>query len=385
MIETWQAGMLVSAARDHSELRGGGGGPRMAAADGPRLRRPPRPRTRRIVVERPRTRRNPRGLRGAGPVEHPGLGLPRLGPAARPSRARRRSRLGHHERHGRIDRDRPPLRCDGCPPGHVARQRNAPARRAIRPDLHLRPGRNGLRDGAGASMSAFSVVAENGVAVVTLDLPGEPVNKLNQAVKTEFEALLPRLRDESAVRAVVLISGKPDTFIAGADIEEFVALRSLAEAEALSREGQQMINRVAAFPKPVVAAIHGACLGGGLELALACHWRVATDHPKTQLGLPEIQLGILPGAGGCQRLPRLIGARAALDIILAGKSERGAKAFRLGMVDELVPPAILRQVAVAAAERLAEHGIPARPRKGGLGAWLLDGNPLGRRLVYRLA
>ncbi len=234
-------------------------------------------------------------------------------------------------------------------------------------------------------MSAFSVVTENGIAVVTLDLPGEPVNKLNEAVKTEFETLLQRLGGDPAVRAVVLISGKPDTFIAGADIEEFVALRGLAEAEALSREGQQMINRVAALPKPVVAAIHGACLGGGLELALACHWRVATDHPKTQLGLPEIQLGILPGAGGCQRLPRLIGVRAALDIILAGKSERSAKAFRLGMVDELVPPAILRKVAVAAAERLAEHGIPARPRKGGLAGWLLDGNPLGRRLVYRLA
>jgi 3-hydroxyacyl-CoA dehydrogenase/enoyl-CoA hydratase/3-hydroxybutyryl-CoA epimerase len=94
-----------------------------------------------------------------------------------------------------------------------------------------------------------------------------------------------------------------------------------------------MLDRVARFPKPVAVGIHGACLGGGFEFALACHYRVATDHPRTQIGLPEIQLGILPGAGGCQRLPRLVGARAALDMILAGKTERAQKAFRLGMVD----------------------------------------------------
>ena len=118
-----------------------------------------------------------------------------------------------------------------------------------------------------------------------------------------------------------------------------------------------MLDRVAAFSKPIAVGIHGACLGGGLEFALACRYRVATDHPKTQLGLPEIQLGILPGAGGCQRLPRLIGARAALDIILAGKSERAAKAYRLGMVDELVPPAILKDITIAAARRMAERGV----------------------------
>src|SRR5690606_41789507 len=108
----------------------------------------------------------------------------------------------------------------------------------------------------------------------------------------------------------------------------FPRRRTPSEAEALSRDGQEMIGRVAASTKPVVAAIHGACVGGGLELALACHWRVATDHPKTQIGLPEVQLGILPAAGGSVRLPRLIGLRAALDMILAGKTERAAKAFR---------------------------------------------------------
>src|SRR6266566_5005539 len=146
-----------------------------------------------------------------------------------------------------------------------------------------------------------------------------------------------------------------------------------------------MLERMARFPKPIAVGIHGACLGGGLEFALACHYRVATDYPKTQIGLPEVQLGILPAAGGCQRLPRLIGLRAALDIILAGKTERAAKAFRLGIVDELVPPAILADVTLAAARRLAGGWRPKRRRPGGFVGFLLDGNPLGRRIVFRRA
>ena len=232
-------------------------------------------------------------------------------------------------------------------------------------------------------MSAFTTEVRDGIAVVTFDLPGEPVNKLNAAVKVEFEALLIRIRDDAEVRAVVLISGKPDNFIAGADIEEFTALTTQAEAERLSFEGQEMVSRVETLPKPVVAAIHGACLGGGLELALACHYRVATDHPKTQLGLPEVQLGLIPGAGGCQRLPRLIGARAALDMILTGRSERGSKALRLGLVDELVPKSILLRTALAAAARLAKGGNHRRTVQVGLPGLFLDRTPAGRRLVYR--
>ena len=179
-------------------------------------------------------------------------------------------------------------------------------------------------------MTALTIGRHGSTAVLTLDLPGEPVNKLNAAVKTEFEAALEALRSDAAVRALVIISGKPDTFIAGADIEEFTRLSTQEEFTRLSREGQEMLQRLDDFPKPVVCAIHGACLGGGFELALACDWRIATDHPKTQLGLPEVQLGLLPGAGGCQRLPRLIGLSAALGIIMPGKTEPGSKAFRIG-------------------------------------------------------
>ncbi len=234
-------------------------------------------------------------------------------------------------------------------------------------------------------MSAFTTSVEDSVAIVTFDVPGEPVNKLSNAVKVEFEALLIRLRDDEDVKAVVLISGKPDTFIAGADIEEFTALTTQVEAERLSFEGQEMVSRVETLAKPVVAAIHGACLGGGLELALACHYRIASDHPKTQLGLPEVQLGLIPGAGGCQRLPRLIGASAALDMILTGKSERPAKALRLGLVDEIVASSILRSVAAEAARRLVRNGLPKRRPAGGVRALLLDRTPAGRRLVYRAA
>jgi len=234
-------------------------------------------------------------------------------------------------------------------------------------------------------MPAFHVDIDSGTAVVTLDVTGAPVNTLSSAVAQEFDGLLTRLEGDPMVGAIVLISGKADNFIAGADIEEFTRLRTAEEATALSRRAQDLMNRVAACRKPVIAAIHGSCLGGGLELALACHWRVATDHPKTQLGLPEVQLGIIPGAGGCNRLPRLIGVRAALDIILAGKSERAAKARKLGLIDELVHPAILRDIALRAASRLAQDGIPVRSRKQGAAGWLLDGTPPGRALVYRIA
>jgi len=231
-------------------------------------------------------------------------------------------------------------------------------------------------------MPALTVTRHGSTAVLTLDLPGEPVNKLSAALMAEFEGAMAGLRSDPAVKAVVIISGKADTFIAGADIEEFVRLSTSEEFTRLARDGQEMLQRVDDFPKPVVCAIHGACVGGGLELALACDWRIATDHPKTQLGLPEVQLGLLPAVGGCQRLPRLIGVSAALGIILPGRSETGLKALKLGLVDELVPRSILLETALKAAERLAGARPPTRHPRTGLMGVLLDRNPVGRRFVY---
>ncbi len=225
----------------------------------------------------------------------------------------------------------------------------------------------------------------DGIATVILDVKSQSVNVISRAVKDELIACFAALTDDPSVRAVAFLSGKAENFIAGADIEEFVTLGSAAEAERLTAEGQEMLDRVARFPKPIAVGIHGACLGGGFEFALACHYRVASDHPKTVIGLPEVQLGILPAAGGCQRLPRLIGARAALDMILTGKTERAAKAFRLGMVDELVPPPILAEITLGAARKMAGGWRLKRKRRGGFVGFLLDGNPLGRAIVLRAA
>ena len=232
---------------------------------------------------------------------------------------------------------------------------------------------------------ALSVEVSDGIAVVTFDLPNESVNKLNRAVKDEFVALVSQLERDTTVRGAVLISGKPDVWIAGADIEEFQELKTAADAERLSRDGQMLLDSLERLRVPIVAAIHGACLGGGLETALACRYRIATDHPKTILGLPEVQLGLIPGAGGTQRLPRKIGLTNGLDMILTGKNVRAKKALQLGVIDELVHPSILRSVAMQRAHEVAEGRRKSERHKGGVKGMLLDSNPAGRAVVLRKA
>ncbi|HEV7838626.1 MAG TPA: 3-hydroxyacyl-CoA dehydrogenase NAD-binding domain-containing protein, partial [Gemmatimonadaceae bacterium] len=232
---------------------------------------------------------------------------------------------------------------------------------------------------------ALSVEVSDGIAIVTFDLPNESVNKLNRAVKDEFVALVSQLERDTTVNAAVLISGKPDVWIAGADIEEFLELKTATDAERLSRDGQMLLDSLERLRIPIIAAIHGACLGGGLETALACRYRIATDHPKTILGLPEVQLGLIPGAGGTQRLPRKIGLTSGLDLILTGKNVRAKKALQLGMIDELVHPSILRTVAMQRAHEVAEGRRKSERHKGGVKGLLLDSNPAGRAIVLRKA
>jgi len=212
-------------------------------------------------------------------------------------------------------------------------------------------------------------------------------------VGSELTELLRALERDASVRAIV-VTGKKDGFIAGADIEMLKRARSAAEAEALSRGAQAGFDALERLSKPVVAAIHGACLGGGLELALACRWRVATDDRRTQLGLPEVQLGLIPGAGGTQRLPRLVGISTALDLILSGRSLRGRRALHAGLVDEVVPAAILLDVARRRARELAagtlRRAAPGARRGlagkvGALQQAALERNPVGRRLLFREA
>jgi 3-hydroxyacyl-CoA dehydrogenase/enoyl-CoA hydratase/3-hydroxybutyryl-CoA epimerase len=236
-------------------------------------------------------------------------------------------------------------------------------------------------------MPAFRVEIEEQIAVVTLDVPGESLNTISRAVKDEFVAVLNRLENDPGIAAVVLMSGKDEGFIAGADIEEFLEWTTPAQAEAASREGHVLLDRLERSRLPIVAAIHGACLGGGLELALACAFRVATDHPKTVFALPEVQLGLIPGAGGTQRLPALVGLQAALDMILTGKNVRARKAAQIGLVHEIVHPSILASIAMQRARDLASGAIRRNPpaREHTAKDFLLDDNPVGRTLVFRKA
>jgi len=243
-----------------------------------------------------------------------------------------------------------------------------------------------------ADLKFFTVELSGSVATLLLDVPQESVNTLSPEVGAEFDALLTRFERDASVRALVLASGKRDGFVAGARIEMIQAVKSAGEAEDLARQGQAGFDRLEAYGKPVVAAIHGACLGGGLEWALACTYRIAASDPKTTLGLPEVQLGLLPGAGGTQRLPRLIGIANALDLILAGKTVKARKALALGLVDEACPAPILRRIAVERARALADGTLkPQRPmpRKpvGMLAAQrlLLESNPFGRSVLFKQA
>jgi 3-hydroxyacyl-CoA dehydrogenase / enoyl-CoA hydratase / 3-hydroxybutyryl-CoA epimerase len=235
--------------------------------------------------------------------------------------------------------------------------------------------------------SALTLEHVDGIAVVTIDLPGEPVNKVTAGLRAEFAAMFDQLAGDTSVRGIVLATGKPDTWLAGADIDEFLTLQTAADAEALSRSGQALLARLESLSIPVVAAIHGACLGGGLETALACRYRVASDHPKTVLALPEVQLGLVPGAGGTQRLPRLIGLQRALDMILSSRNVRARKAYQMGLVDELVHPAILAEIAIDRARKLADKTLGARrsPKDRGAAGVLLEDNPIGRAIVFRKA
>ena len=217
------------------------------------------------------------------------------------------------------------------------------------------------------------------IGVITIDVPGEKMNTLKAEFATQVMAVISQARRNSQLVGLVLISGKPDNFIAGADISMIDRCHSAEEATALSRQGQEVMANIAALPFPVVAAIHGACLGGGLELALACDARICTLDEKTRLGLPEMQLGLLPGTGGTQRLPRLIGVSQALTLMLSGKTLRAGQARRLGLVDDAVPQAILLQTALeqVVKGKKPQRTLPTRER--------LMQAPLARHALFAIA
>jgi 3-hydroxyacyl-CoA dehydrogenase/enoyl-CoA hydratase/3-hydroxybutyryl-CoA epimerase len=198
-------------------------------------------------------------------------------------------------------------------------------------------------------------VGGQSVLTVEFDLVGEKVNKWNSQTMTRFKEILTDLKS-SPHKLVIFKSAKPKIFIAGADIEEIKALTTADAVLKAVSGGQEIFNMVEDLPMPTLASIHGACMGGGCEFIMACDYRIASEASETRIGLPETKLGIIPGFGGCVRMPRIIGLQSALDIILQGKAVNAKKASKLGLVDRVVHPSILREHTLRYAEEILKDG-----------------------------
>ena len=231
----------------------------------------------------------------------------------------------------------------------------------------------------------YEPAGDSGIGVLWFDCPGKKVNTLSVDLIDQVGRVLDAAKADTRVRAIVIASAKKSGFIAGADIDDLDEVTSSEEGTRLSSAGQRAMDGLAGLGMPTVAAIHGDCLGGGLELALACTARIASSDKRTKLALPEVMLGLLPGAGGTQRLPRLVGLTGALDMMLTGKNIRATKALKMGLVDRVVPNNQLLDQARRFAGELADGKSPRRPRKKKLQDRLLEDNPIGRQVVFTAA
>lgn len=227
----------------------------------------------------------------------------------------------------------------------------------------------------------------DGIARVILDAPESRVNILNGDFLEALARTAELLAADNEVRGVVVSSAKEAGFIAGADIGQIAAVTDAAEGERLAREGQRIFERWARLPFPVVAAVHGHCMGGGTEFILACHYRILAEDAA--VSLPEVKLGLFPGFGGTQRLPRLISLEKALDVILTGRTLSGIKALNLGLADACVPAANLHEAALDLVRRVIADPKPVlgkrREKTSGWRIWLLEKNPLGRAFLFHQA
>ena len=227
-------------------------------------------------------------------------------------------------------------------------------------------------------------VRPDGVAILTLDDPSETHNTITPALGGELTAAMDQLEADARVKAIV-IRGKKDSFLVGANIDFVRAIRFARDAEEASREASKRFARLGQGPKPVVAYVHGPALGGGFELSLACTATVASDDPKTVLGLPEVKLGLIPAANGLLRIAERAGLRVAMDLGLTGKNLRPKKAKKLGLIDEIVPAPVGLDAACAYALRLAEKPTKKKKRAVPVDRLLLEKNPFGRMYLFRRA
>lgn len=201
------------------------------------------------------------------------------------------------------------------------------------------------------ALEMLTLAVDDGVATVTVNRP-DKLNALNDATIRELGIAIDTVRERSDV-AGIIVTGAGRAFVAGADIAE-LASQSAVDAQARARRGQEVFSRFESSPKPVVAAVNGFALGGGCELAMACHLRIASEAAK--FGQPEVKLGIVPGYGGTQRLPRLVGMGRALQILLTGEMIDAAEAYRIGLVNAVVPASELLPTAVRLLRSIIAHG-----------------------------
>lgn len=201
----------------------------------------------------------------------------------------------------------------------------------------------------------IQVSVEDKVAVLKLNRA--PVNALGMAFLDEIERTIGELESQADVKAIVIASAIPNVFIAGVDLKEMAKLQSADEIVGVIRKGQAVFNRIESCQKPVIAAIHGACVGGGMELVMACHIRIASD--RTRFAQPEITLGIIPGFGGTQRLARIVGPSRATELILTGDLITPKDAEAMGLINHVVSDGALVKTAKEIGKKIARHGLPA--------------------------
>lgn len=232
---------------------------------------------------------------------------------------------------------------------------------------------------------SIKIVPQGEIAVVEFDLVGEKVNKFSTPVMMRLKEVVQELA-RSSYKAVIFKSNKPKIFIAGADIEEIKSMTTKEQFDSAVKAGQEIMNMVEDLPMPTIAAINGACMGGGCEFVMSCDYRIASEDSSTKIGLPETQLGIIPGFGGCVRMPRILGLANAFDIILAGKAVNSKKALKIGLVDKVVHANLLMdQAAKWAKELIAQGGKKRRKtyKPQGMVNVLLEG--VAKGVVYKKA
>jgi len=234
-------------------------------------------------------------------------------------------------------------------------------------------------------MSYFKQTIDGDIGTLEFDTPDSSVNILSSAALTELEQQLDEIAGRSDIKVLLITSAKKSIFIAGADIKEIESITDPQEASEKCNRGKQVFDKLEKLPQITVAVINGACLGGGYELSLACNYRVAGFAGCVKIGLPEVRLGILPGFGGCVRLPKLIGIGNALSVILPGKVLDANRALTLGMVDRLFYDPILIEQAKTFGRAVLLKKEKVHRRRKTLITKLLEGNPVGRSILFSQA